>query len=103
MNGIMPHTVTATELQRNYKRVAKKARELSEPLVVLSNSQPEGVYIDFDTYKQSHKFSKKKKLKKTTKKSGLDDLYGSWTKEEAGEFNKTIDKMFEKIDPEMWK
>src|SRR5262245_43531196 len=33
---------------------------------------------------------------------GLDQLAGTWTKEEADEFNRYIEEAFEKIDPEMW-
>ena len=34
---------------------------------------------------------------------GVDRLAGSWTKEEAEEFDKVIEEMFEVIDEDMWR
>lgn len=64
MNGLMPHTTTATELQRNYKKVVKRAKALKEPIVVLSNNKPEGVYMDYEVFKSIQKRPKEIKKKK---------------------------------------
>lgn len=97
MDNLMPMTTTATELQRNFKNISKKAKKLKKPLIVLSNNQPEGVYIDYNTFKNTY-------YKKTSKKgkSDFSQFLGLWTPKEAEEFNKRIDDMFERIDPEMW-
>ncbi len=88
----MPATATATELQRNYKRVVKRAKRLKGPLTVLSNNKPELVILDYDLFK-------KKQIKG---KSGIDAIFGVWTKEEARQFDKYIEETFEKVDPEAW-
>ncbi|OGM20400.1 hypothetical protein A2714_01640 [Candidatus Woesebacteria bacterium RIFCSPHIGHO2_01_FULL_38_9] len=100
MEGIMPATTTATELQRNYKKVAKKAKKLKKPLVILSNNKPEGVYIDYETYKREYK---NLTSTKKTKRADFSDLSGVWTKKEADEFDRIIEDAFEKVDSEDWK
>lgn len=100
----MPITTTATELQRNYKNVTKKAKRSKKPLIVLSNNKPEGVFMDYDTFK--NKYSDTPTLKKRTQKSnltGADAVFGTWTKEETDRFNKIIEEEFERIDPEDWR
>lgn len=99
MNYLMPQTTTATELQRNYRQVAKRARRTRQPVVVLSNNKPEGVYIDYVTFTNRYRIPVESREGKKT----LEKLAGSWTNEETEEFNKVIDEMFEQIDPEMWK
>lgn len=111
MNGLMPYTTTATELQRNYKKVASKAKKLKQPIIVLSNNRPEAVYIDYEFFKQKYKEEKRglpkdlyaKGRKRSKKKSGFEQLFGSWTKEEADKFDKIIEDAFEKVNPEEWK
>ena len=102
MNILMPHTTTATELQRSYKKVAKRAKRLSVPIVVLSNNKPEGIYIDYETV-QKGLFKKLRKGEKKDMEKDLSEFSGLWTEKEASEFNKVIDEMFEKIDYDMWK
>ena len=87
--SLMPCYTTATELQRNYKKVVKKAKKAKDGVVVLSNNTPVGVYMDYQTY-----ISK-------MEKRGLDAVFGKWTNEEAEEFNKRVDEMCEKIDTEI--
>lgn len=100
MNGLMPHTTTATELQRNYQKIAKRAKRLSEPIVVLSNNKPKGIYMDFESFKN---WQKKQNWNREKGKGSFKDLFGIWTKQEAEEFNKRIDAAFENIDEESWK
>ena len=95
----MPYTTTVTEIQRNFKKVDQKAKKTMEPLVVLSNNQPTGVYIDYAIFE---KILPKKAIRKSGK-NDFSEFRGLWTKKEAEDFNKTLDEMFEKIDPEMWK
>lgn len=98
MKGLMPHTTTATELQRNFKSVNKRAKKTKVPLIVLSNNKPEGVYMDYKLF-----ISRQKNMSKinSSNKSNLDQFFGLWTKEEEEEFNKVIDETCEQIDPEM--
>jgi len=94
----MPATTTATELQRNYTKVLKKAKKLKKPVIVLSNNKAEGVYMDYETYRNGYKLKSKSK-----KKGDLSRFSGVWTKKEADEFNKIIEEEFERTDPEDWK
>lgn len=94
----MPHTTTATELQRNYKKVVSKAKRSKQPIVVLSNNKPEGIYVDYETFKNDYR-----KVEKTKKAGGMNAAFGSWTEEEAEKFDKIIEDAFEKINPEDWK
>lgn len=106
MTDIMPPTTTATQLQRNYKQVVSRAKKLQQPIVILANNQPQGVYIDYELYKsQTNLQASDQGNKKYTarKRKTLDQLYGSWSKEQAESFDKIIDDNFEKIDPESWK
>ena len=34
---------------------------------------------------------------------GLDDFFGSWTKEESNIFDKQIEEAFESVDEDLWK
>lgn len=99
--SLMPYITTATELQRNYKKVAKKAKEIRDVVVVLSNNHPEGVYMDYNTFVD--KYVSGEISERQNKKSGLLSLVGSMTEKEVLELNKSIDEMCENIDPEMWK
>ena len=99
MNGLMPYTTTATELQRNYKKVAKMANKIKEPVTVLSNNKPELVLMDYSIFRNVQE--KRSQLKKKAgMKEWLDVVSGSWTKEEAKEFDKIIEEEFERIDDE---
>ena len=89
MDNLMPITTTATEIQRNYKSVAKKAKKSKKPLIVLSNNKPELVIMDYSVFKNYK-----------TAPTGVDAVFGTWTKEETDKFNKIIEEEFERIDPE---
>jgi prevent-host-death family protein len=89
---IMPATTTATEIQRNYKKVIKKARKSKQPIVILYKNKPYGVLMDYDTYQ-----------KKEQTNGNFNKFRGLWTKAEAKKFNKVVDEMFGKIEPEIWK
>lgn len=99
MKGLMPATTTATELQRNYKKVKNRAKRIKEPITVLSNNKPELIIIDYEVFKNIQEIGQQK----ADKKDPYDEVFGSWTKEEAEEFNNRTDKLFENIDEEMWK
>ena len=45
----------------------------------------------------------KKKETPSEKGESLMDLFGVWSKEEADQFAKSIDELFEKVDPDEWK
>ncbi|MEK7525869.1 MAG: type II toxin-antitoxin system Phd/YefM family antitoxin [Patescibacteria group bacterium] len=92
----MPDTTTATELQRNYKMVAERAKKTKEPIVVLSNNEPEAVYIDYDTYTQ-----KLGQPASYAPKNSFDDIFGSITNEEYKQLEKALED-FEVVDYEDW-
>jgi len=97
MNTLMPETTTSTEIQRNFKKVAARAKKLKKPLVVLSNNKPEFIIMDHDSFGRQYSAVSKKA------KSDYSEFLGRWTKKEADEFDKNIEEMFEQIDWEMWK
>ncbi len=92
---------TATEIQRDYKAVSKRARASDEALIVMLNNKPDLVVMRFDYYQHLIDLDGTKKDGK--KKSGLESIFGAWTKQEAEEFNKVVDEMNERIDPKDWK
>lgn len=95
--SLMPYYTTATELQRNYKKVVKKAKKARDGVVVLSNNNPIGVYMDYQRYVDMLNFD----TIDDRRKKGLDAVFGVWTRKEAEEFNKRVDEMCEKIDTEI--
>lgn len=101
MSNLMPNIATSTELQRNYRSVVKKSKKTREPVVILSNNKPEGVYIDYETFVRG--FIGKSKKEKPGVKRGIKRAFGSWTKEEGDRFDKVIEEAFEQIDLEGWK
>ena len=98
----MPETTTATELQRNYKKVVARAKKIKKPLTVLSNNRPELIVMDYKAFKNLQKASQKTE-RKSGRKTGVEAVFGSWTEEEAEEFDKIIEDAFEKVNPEDWK
>jgi hypothetical protein len=102
---LMPYTTTATEFQRNYKKVVNKAKRLKLPVVILSNNQPQGVYIDYDVFVRQNMGRDNSGTFYTVKRKrkSLDQLFGSWTKDEADKFDQVISDAFEQINPEDWR
>ena len=99
MDGLMPITTTATQLQRNYRNVVKKAKKNKKPIIVLYNNKPEGVYIDYATFKNEFIEAS---VSKKAKKAGFAEFSGIWTKEEAEKFDRIIEDAFEQVNPEDW-
>ncbi len=50
-----------------------------------------------------HLLHSKKKESLSEKGESLMDLFGVWSEEEADEFAKSIEEMFEKVNPDEWK
>ncbi len=44
----MYNTISARQLQREYKKVLEQANKIKKPLVVMSNNQPQGAIIGLD-------------------------------------------------------
>jgi hypothetical protein len=101
----LQNLITSTEVQRNYKMVANRAKVLlDEGLVVMTNNKPEFAFMRFDLYDDLISIKRQIQVKNRAKeKVGLDAVFGTWTKEEADEFDKVIEEEFERIDPEDWK
>ena len=44
----MLNTISARQIQREYKKVLERANKLKEPIVVMSNNKPQGAIIGLD-------------------------------------------------------
>ncbi|MDO8498091.1 MAG: type II toxin-antitoxin system prevent-host-death family antitoxin [bacterium] len=44
----MLNTISARQLQRGYKKVLEEANKTNQPLIVMSNNQPQGAVIGLD-------------------------------------------------------
>ncbi len=44
----MQNTISARQLQREYKKVLEEANRLEKPLIVISNNKPQGAIIGLD-------------------------------------------------------
>ena len=95
MNNLLPNTTTATELQRNYRKVVKRVKKSKKPITVLSNNNPDVVIFDYKTFE--------KKSRKKRGKNDFSEFSGVWTKKEADGFNKVINEMFEQVNLADWK
>lgn len=42
------YTISARQLQREYKKVLEKANKVRKPFIVMSNNQPQGAIIGLD-------------------------------------------------------
>lgn len=100
MDNLMPMTTTSTELQRQFKTVAKKAKQTKKPLVVLINNKPQGIYMDYETFINEYN---KSVLPIKSKKADFGEFSGLWTDKEAAKFNRIIDSAFEQINPDDWR
>ena len=45
-------TVSARELQRDYKSIFMKAKKIKEPIMVISNNEPQIIMLSPDTFKR---------------------------------------------------
>ena len=41
----MFHTVSARQIQREYKKILEKANKIKQPIIVISNNKPQGAVI----------------------------------------------------------
>lgn len=46
------YTISARQLQREYKKVFEKANKVKRPFIVMSNNQPQGAVIGLDLLEQ---------------------------------------------------
>ena len=44
----MLNTISARQIQREYKKILKRANKSKEPIVVISNNKPQGAIIGLD-------------------------------------------------------
>lgn len=42
------YTISARQLQREYKKVLQKAKKINKPIVVISNNKPQGAIISLN-------------------------------------------------------
>lgn len=42
------YTISARQLQREYKKILERANKIKEPFVVISNNEPKGAIIGLD-------------------------------------------------------
>ena len=52
MTDIFPQTAPVHQLQKNYRSLINKAKEIKGPLYLLKNNQPESVLLDFDYWQK---------------------------------------------------
>lgn len=97
---LMPITTTATELQRNYRKVVDKAKKAKDAIVVMSNNTPEAVYIDYETYVS--KFVANELYSRKKAKEDLLSLAGTMSSKEVDKLNNDIDEMNEIVFSEDW-
>lgn len=63
--------VSTTEIQRNFKRVLDRMKASSEPLVVVRDSQPEAVMLQYSEFKRLSELERevlKEKMEKILKR-----------------------------------
>lgn len=46
MNNLMPKTVSAKDIQKNYRKIFDEAKSTKEPVVVLTNNTPDVAIVD---------------------------------------------------------
>lgn len=46
----MPYTTTVTELQRHFKKVARRVKRAKQPITVMSQNRPSMVLMDYGDY-----------------------------------------------------
>ena len=47
--------ISITEANRNFTKIAKKAKNTKEPIIVMKNNKPDLVIMDYETFKQTQK------------------------------------------------
>ena len=67
MNTLMPKTVSASDIQKNYRKVFNTARRTKEPVVVLSNNKPDVAIIDYEAFENLRKAAYEAEIKDTLK------------------------------------
>jgi prevent-host-death family protein len=48
----MYHTISARQIQREYKKILEKANKIKKPIIVISNNKPQGAVIGLDLLEQ---------------------------------------------------
>ena len=78
----LQNLITATDVQRNYKMIANRAKILEdEGLVIMANNRPEYAFMRFDLYEDLMTRRPQVKIKsKVKEKTGVDAVFGMWTK-----------------------
>ncbi len=94
---------SSTEIQRNYKAVAKRARAANEAIIVMSNNKPDLVVMNYDLYLQNLQKDVAKTVGFASANEDLMSLVGTMKHDEVVKLNKDIDDMNEQIYPEDWK
>lgn len=76
MNTLMPHTVSVSDIQKNYRKIFDKARRTKEPVIVLSNNKPDVAIIGYDDLESLRKIAYEAEVKDTLKvvKEGRKEL-----------------------------
>lgn len=94
---------TATEIQRDYKGVSRRARISDDALIVMLNNKPDLVVMNYDLYKQRFQKDDSKIVSFPSANDELLSLAGSMSDDEADRMIKDMDEMFENIDENEWK
>jgi len=53
--ALIPKLISASAIQRSYKKVIEMAKETKEPVVILRRNKPEAAVVDIDTFEELSK------------------------------------------------
>lgn len=65
MNTLMPKTVSASDIQKNYRKVFNTAKRTKEPVVVLSNNKPDVAILDYEAFENLREAAYEAEIKDT--------------------------------------
>lgn len=65
MNTLMPKTVSASDIQKNYRKIFDSAKRTKEPVIVLSNNKPDVAIIDYEAFENLRAASYELEIKDT--------------------------------------
>lgn len=57
-----PRTISAREVQRQYKRVFESVKKTKRPVVVMANNTPQGAIVSLDMLEEYNKMKEDQKL-----------------------------------------
>ncbi len=65
MNTLMPKTVSASEVQKNYRKIFNLVKRTKEPVIVLTGNKPDVAIIDYNALEALRKASYEAEIEDT--------------------------------------